>query len=157
MAPSHYLNQCWNIVNWTLRNKLQWNPNRNLYIFVQENALENVVWEMAAILSRPQCVKAFKAITLLTWLFVKVVWQLLGVSYLNYYSISSHNFPLWFAVSKLYLAIWLQYSWMSHMQCLSHRTLNTECIQITAICLMRIWKCMMHWYFLEADRSTQSG
>ena len=26
--------------------------------FVQENALENVVWKMAAILSRPQCVKA---------------------------------------------------------------------------------------------------
>ena len=23
--PSHFLNQCWNIVNWTLRNKLQWN------------------------------------------------------------------------------------------------------------------------------------
>ena len=22
---SHYLNQCWNIVNWTLRNKLKWN------------------------------------------------------------------------------------------------------------------------------------
>ena len=24
-APSHYLNQCWIIVNWTLRNKLLWN------------------------------------------------------------------------------------------------------------------------------------
>ena len=23
-APSHYLNQCWIIVNWTLRNKVQW-------------------------------------------------------------------------------------------------------------------------------------
>ena len=23
-VPSHYLNQCWNILNWTLRNKLQW-------------------------------------------------------------------------------------------------------------------------------------
>ena len=22
LAPSHYLNQCWNIVNWTLRNKI---------------------------------------------------------------------------------------------------------------------------------------
>ena len=22
-VPSHYLNQCWNIINWTLRNKLQ--------------------------------------------------------------------------------------------------------------------------------------
>ena len=56
-APSHYLNQCWNIVNWTLKNKFQWNLNRNSYNFIQENASENVVWKMAAILSRPQCVK----------------------------------------------------------------------------------------------------
>ena len=54
-APSHYLNQCWNIVNWTLRNKLQWNFNRNEYIFIRENPLENFVCEMASILSRPQC------------------------------------------------------------------------------------------------------
>ena len=25
--PSHYLNQCWFIVNWTLRNKFKWNYN----------------------------------------------------------------------------------------------------------------------------------
>ena len=31
--------------------------NRNIHIFIQENAFENVVWEKAAILSRPQCVK----------------------------------------------------------------------------------------------------
>ena len=30
--------------------------NRNSYIFIQENAPENVVCEMASILSRPQCV-----------------------------------------------------------------------------------------------------
>ena len=41
---------------WTLRNKLQWKFNRNSNIFIQENALENVVCEMASILSRPQCV-----------------------------------------------------------------------------------------------------
>ena len=56
-APSHDLNQCWLIVNWTLRNKLQWNLNRNSIIFIQEIAFECVVCEMAAILSRPQCVK----------------------------------------------------------------------------------------------------
>ena len=50
------LKQCWNIVNWTPGNRIQWNLNRNSYIFIQENALENVVWKMAAILSRPQCV-----------------------------------------------------------------------------------------------------
>ena len=53
------LNQCWNIVNWTLGNKFQWNLNRNLNIFIQENAFENVVWKMAAMLSRPQCVNGF--------------------------------------------------------------------------------------------------
>ena len=51
LAPSHYLNQCLNIVNWTLRNKLQWNINQNSYSFIQENAFENVVWKIAAILA----------------------------------------------------------------------------------------------------------
>ena len=39
-APSHYLNRCWNIVNWTLRNKLQWNFSQNSYIFIQEMHLK---------------------------------------------------------------------------------------------------------------------
>ena len=60
-APSHYLNQCWNIVNWTLGNKLQWNLNQSLHIFIHEKTLENVVRKMAAILSRPQCAKLRKA------------------------------------------------------------------------------------------------
>ena len=30
--PSHYLNQCWNIVNWTIANKLQWNFHQ-IYTF----------------------------------------------------------------------------------------------------------------------------
>ena len=50
------LYQWWNIVNWILGNKLQWNFNQNVDIFIQENAFENVVWEMLAILSGPQCV-----------------------------------------------------------------------------------------------------
>ena len=55
--PSHYLNQCWNIVDWNFRDKLQWNLKQNSYIFIQENAFENVVSSMVAILTRPQCVK----------------------------------------------------------------------------------------------------
>ena len=55
-ASSHYLKQCWIIVNWTLRNKRQWKFSRNSNFFIQENALEHVVCETAAILSRPQCV-----------------------------------------------------------------------------------------------------
>ena len=55
-APNHYLNQCWNIVNLNHRNKRQWNLKQKAYIFIQENAFANVIWEMSAILSRPQCV-----------------------------------------------------------------------------------------------------
>ena len=40
-----------------LRNKFQRNPNQISYISINENAFENVVCKMAAILSQPQCVK----------------------------------------------------------------------------------------------------
>ena len=56
-APSHYMNQCRSIAVWTLWNKLQWNFKRNSYIFIQENAFENVAREKVAILSQPQCGK----------------------------------------------------------------------------------------------------
>ena len=35
-----------------LTNKIQWKLNKNTKVFIQENALENVVCEMAAILFR---------------------------------------------------------------------------------------------------------
>ena len=56
-APSYYLNQCWLIVNWLLTNKLQWNLNQNINLFVDENAYENIFCEMKAILSRGRWVK----------------------------------------------------------------------------------------------------
>ena len=59
-APSHYLNQCRNIVNLTQRNKLQWNFYRYSYILIEENPFQNVVWKMAAILPWPQCVNSPK-------------------------------------------------------------------------------------------------
>ena len=62
-APSHYLNQCWNIVNLNLSKKVQWNSNQNSYIFIQENVIQNIIWKMAAILSRHQCVEP----SLLNW------------------------------------------------------------------------------------------
>ena len=40
---SIYLYQCYNIINWTLRNKHQWHCNLNSCIFTQENATENTV------------------------------------------------------------------------------------------------------------------
>ena len=56
IASSHYLKQCWNVVNWILRNKREWHFNRNYNIFIKENAFDSVVCEMAAMMSRPQCV-----------------------------------------------------------------------------------------------------
>ena len=47
LSPHHYLNICWLFVNWTLRNKLQWNLNQNTKLFIQENAFVNVVCELA--------------------------------------------------------------------------------------------------------------
>ena len=44
--------------NWSLRNKLQWNFSHNTTLFIHENASENIVCEMAAILSRWRLVKA---------------------------------------------------------------------------------------------------
>ena len=41
----------------TLGTKLSWNPNQISYIFIQEQAFENVVWEMASILPQPQYVE----------------------------------------------------------------------------------------------------
>ena len=45
-APSHYLNQCWLIVVWILRNKGQWKLNRNRIRFTQENnsKMSSVNW-----------------------------------------------------------------------------------------------------------------
>ena len=57
--PHHWRTLClrWElgIVNrayWTLRNKLLWNFNQNIKNFIHEKASENIVCEMAAILSR---------------------------------------------------------------------------------------------------------
>ena len=46
MFQQHYLNQCWNIVNWTLGNILQWNFIWNSSNFIEKKKFENVVCEM---------------------------------------------------------------------------------------------------------------
>ena len=86
LSPRHCLNQWWNIANWALGNKFQWNPNRNLYISTQENALENVVWKMAANLSGPQCVN---------WLVANdTLWQQLGYETVTFMTLTPSRF--WF-------------------------------------------------------------
>ena len=57
MAPSHYLNQCWDIVNWTLRNKVQWNFNQNTNIFVSRKCIWKYrVWNGSHFVRQPFCV-----------------------------------------------------------------------------------------------------
>ena len=56
-ALRHYLIQCWNIVNWTLRKYFNEILHRIQTFLFKKISFENVVWKMAAILSRPQCVK----------------------------------------------------------------------------------------------------
>ena len=56
-APSHYLNQQWVNVNWTLRNKFQWSFNQNIKIFIYKNSNEIIVCKIVAILSRRRWVK----------------------------------------------------------------------------------------------------
>ena len=38
--PSHYLKQCWHIVNWTPENKFWWNLNKNAIAFIHGNAFQ---------------------------------------------------------------------------------------------------------------------
>ena len=52
LVPSHNLNQCWFIVNWTYRNKFQLNFNQNMKLFIHGDAAENIFCQMVAILSR---------------------------------------------------------------------------------------------------------
>ena len=67
---------CRNIVNWTPGNNFQLNFNSKSYIFIQENVFENVVCQMAAILSRRQCVKSDKLYESHVTYYSDVTWVL---------------------------------------------------------------------------------
>ena len=109
-APSHYyLNQWWNIVNWTLRNKLQWNLNRNSNIFIQENAFGSVVCETAAILSRPQCVNRTRYFTFDWWVSNHVVDLLF-----KYSGCITTKIPAWYIVIEILLSFFAIWSSIFH-------------------------------------------
>ena len=59
-ALSHSLDQWWAIVNWTLRNKLQWNFDQNKKVFNRENPYQTIICEMTAILSRGRWVNSLE-------------------------------------------------------------------------------------------------
>ena len=60
MVPSHYLNHCWILINLTLGSTFQWNLLQNTTYFTQENASEDVVCKIAAILAWSQSVKMWE-------------------------------------------------------------------------------------------------
>ena len=59
LAPSHYSKQCWNIVNWNLRNKLQWVDR--ILIEIHKFSFWKCLWKchlrITTIFSQPRCVK----------------------------------------------------------------------------------------------------
>ena len=77
-----------------LTDKLKWNLQWNSYIFIEENAVENVVCEMVATLSQPQCVNK-----VLLEGFIH-----LNQNYLNQYSLIFH----WILWNELYLFFRIQ-------------------------------------------------
>ena len=97
----------------SLGNKLQWNINRNSYIFIHENALENVVCKMASILSRPQCVHHVYTMNL------EAVWKSPSLS-----TTSMVRLAFWVCLSSLPLGIsvnvriyCLSVCWLLHIHC----------------------------------------
>ena len=94
---SHCPNQCWNIVNWTLSNKLPWKFNWNSHIFIQENAFQKVFCRMAANLSHPQCIKPSSTTMLVCMIYAQ-------------------NEPIrWHSLVTVYHASW--WSWNYWLQC----------------------------------------
>ena len=102
LLPSHFLNQCWNIVNWTLKNKYQWHFSRNSNIFIKEIAFENFILKSSH-LFQPQCVNN-KDYSLDKWLqsFPKKCQNFVVVSL-------QHPHNKWYTVHHIYESIlWIQ-------------------------------------------------
>ena len=100
----------------TLRNILQWNFNRNSDIFIQENAFESVICEMAAILSRPQCVNSL-------WCSYTTWHHLSGSSWVE--KMTNHYPKQWWLLVKWVLRN--QHQWKSSKQNIINFHL-TKCI-----------------------------
>ena len=132
-VPNHYLNQCWNIVIWTL-GKFQSNWN----IFIQENSFEYVVWKMAVILSRPQCVNTLQP-GQNGWYFAKTF---------------SNTIP-W----KKILVLWCKFRWSIFLRSQftndHHRLLIKIQCYISVIQLVMKWISL--WYLLFISHKNAGG
>ena len=70
-APSHYLNQCSFIVNWTLWKKIQWNSNKNAKF-----SFKKIYMKMSSAKWRPFCPRGDELNSL--------IWKVLDVTYKVY-------------------------------------------------------------------------
>ena len=100
--------------NSTLGNKLQWNLNRNSFIFIQENAFENVVWKMTAILSRPQCVNTGLHIVMSFALVKTIGGQITSLLFYSSIGKARKSFHLPNILEKLTPYLWLQKMKLNH-------------------------------------------
>ena len=73
LLPGRYQAIIWTNAEILLIGKLQWNLNRNSYIFIHENAFQNVVWKMVAISPRPQCIDIHVCEFILTLYLISVL------------------------------------------------------------------------------------
>ena len=124
MAPSHDLNQWWNIVNCTHRKTRQWKFYWNSYIFIHENAFENIVCEMASTLFPTQCVNPFCA----EFFIVNIIFVFF-LSFLSTEMTGTWNHSFW--KGKIYLS----------------NTVNTLTADDLAIQGARAWSTMVLTYF----------
>ena len=135
MAPSHYLDQCWNVFNWNLGTNFSQILIGNQTSSFQENALENIVWKMAAIVSwLNQCVKgvvgyghtwlatdADNVVQYLKWL------QKVSVKYTNDFSSYINKidtFIFWFPSKSLWHLSFGCSTSASKMHCRQESSLN---------------------------------
>ena len=129
MVPSHYLNQCWLIVNCTLWNKFYRNLN-----------LANVICKMAAILFRPQCVEWIYSINIMIMRRIKSI-VILAIS---------HVFMIFFPeeLFAYHDSIILMYCKISNIRRTKSQNLNFFISSCSCLCaiywsqvLSRKWRC----------------
>ena len=77
---------------WSLTNKLQWNLNQKVCMFSQENSFGDIVWKVADILSRPQCVNSWDGTPLGDFWWYRYTCTLALVSWQYFYN-WRHSIP----------------------------------------------------------------
>ena len=148
MVPSHYLDQCWVIFNWTFKNKLQWNFNQNTRLFIHKNASENTVCEMTSILSRGRWVKCLKNEVLISYQWnlcrpvnmkiVDAVLQMLCIT-----SIDMMNSIMWYLALPQCPTYWWLTRW-TIAKLITDMQLHKVQHHNTRLCLCR-WKNPCFW------------